>query len=189
MLKPPPPYRLRSMRLADIHRVMTIEIAVFPVPWKAHAYEYEISRNRLASYQVLTEQQGDQRTEVIGYGGYWMMAGEAHISTIAVDPSRQNHGLGQLLLLNMLLLAYRDDAYLATLEVRRNNVVAQALYHKYRFLEVGERKRYYQGKEDALIMTIEPLDQPYRSFLRQEQQTLFQYLKKNRNIEAGYKSL
>ena len=40
-----------------------------------------------------------------------------------------------------------------TLEVRRSNAVAQALYHGCGFLDVGYRKRYYEdNREDALIM-------------------------------------
>jgi [ribosomal protein S18]-alanine N-acetyltransferase len=45
-----------------------------------------------------------------------------------------------------------------TLEVRRSNVSAQALYEKYRFLKVGTRKRYYSDNhEDAIIMTTPPI--------------------------------
>ena len=42
---------------------------------------------------------------------------------------------------------------LMTLEVRRSNLAAQALYHQCGFLDVGYRKRYYEdNREDALIM-------------------------------------
>ena len=45
---------------------------------------------------------------------------------------------------------------LMTLEVRRSNAIAQALYHKVGFIDVGYRKRYYEdNKEDALIMYIQ----------------------------------
>jgi ribosomal-protein-alanine N-acetyltransferase len=41
-----------------------------------------------------------------------------------------------------------------TLEVRKSNSGAQALYAKYGFREVGLRKRYYvDNSEDAIIMT------------------------------------
>lgn len=176
MLKPPAPYHLRSMRLSDIESVMVIERDAFPTPWRASAYEYEITRNRVASYQVLTAQLGDRPARVIGYSGHWLLVGEVHVSTIAVSPIWRGHGLGELLLLNLLRLAYRQAAQLATLEVRRSNQVAQALYQKYRFEFVGERRRYYQGKEDALLMTVSPLDAEYRSFLRSKQESLFNRL-------------
>jgi ribosomal-protein-alanine N-acetyltransferase len=176
MLKPPPPYTLREMRPSDINAVMTIEQVVFPTPWKASAYEYEVTRNRLANYQVLLVNQGDRPRQLIGYAGTWTLADELHISTIAVGRSWQGKGLGELLLLNMLTMAYDMPVSMATLEVRRGNLVAQALYQKYRFEMVGERRRYYEGKEDAFIMTVTPLDAAYRVFLRGCRGTLFQRL-------------
>lgn len=173
MLKPPAPYRLRPMQLSDIPHVMDIELIAFPVPWKASAYEYEVTSNRAATYHVLTAQLGDKPAAIIGYGGYWRLADEAHISTIAIQPVWRGRGLGEVLLINMLLLSYKDSARLATLEVRRSNIVAQSLYKKYRFQLVGERRRYYQNREDALLMTISPLDARYRSFLRHKQDQLF----------------
>lgn len=160
------------MRLLDIKTVMAIEKAVFPTPWKASAYEYEITRNRLANYQALTILQGDRPAQLIGYAGYWILADEAHVSTIAVDPEWQGRGLGELLLLNMLERAFSQRARIATLEVRRTNSAAQGLYEKYGFNLVGERKRYYQGKEDALIMTTGSLDPEYRTFLGRLRQKL-----------------
>jgi len=176
MLKPPQPYTLREMRPSDISSVMAIEEVVFPTPWKASAYEYEVTRNRLANYQVLLVGLGDRPREVIGYAGTWTLADELHVSTIAVSRLWQGRGLGELLLLNTLTLAYDMPVSLATLEVRRGNLVAQGLYRKYRFRFVGERRRYYEGKEDALIMTVARLDAAYRVFLRGLRGTLFKRL-------------
>ena len=176
MLKPPPPYTLREMRPSDINAVMAIEHVVFPTPWRASAYEYEITRNRLADYQVLLVSLGDRPRQLIGYAGTWLLADELHVSTIAVSRDWQGKGLGELLLLNMLTLAYDMPVTVATLEVRRGNLVAQALYSKYGFQVVGERRRYYEGKEDALIMTTAPLDAAYRVFLRERRGILFQRL-------------
>ncbi len=155
---------------------MAIEQVVFPTPWRASAYEYEITRNRLADYQVLLAGLGDQPQQVIGYAGTWLLADELHISTIAVSQAWQGRGLGELLLLNMLNRAYEMPVSMATLEVRRGNLVAQSLYRKYRFEVVGERRRYYEGREDALIMTAAPLDAAYRVFLRERRAELFQRL-------------
>lgn len=164
------------MRPSDIKAVMAIEQVVFPTPWRASAYEYEVTRNRLADYQVLLVGLGDQPQQVIGYAGTWLLADELHISTIAISQAWQGRGLGELLLLNMLNRAYEMPVSMATLEVRRGNQVAQSLYRKYRFEVVGERRRYYEGREDALIMTAAPLDAAYRVFLRERRAELFQRL-------------
>ncbi|MFQ6059038.1 MAG: ribosomal protein S18-alanine N-acetyltransferase [Anaerolineae bacterium] len=98
------------------------------------------------------------RPPVLGYGGFWIMAGEAHISTIAVAPEHRRRGIGELLLVTMLDRATELNAEVMTLEVRVSNVAAQSLYRKYGFQPVGRRRGYYSNnREDALIMTTERL--------------------------------
>ena len=51
------------------------------------------------------------------------------------------------------------EARVVTLEVRVSNFVAQNLYKKFGFSERGIRKSYYtDNREDALIMTTDPLN-------------------------------
>jgi [ribosomal protein S18]-alanine N-acetyltransferase len=177
LLKPPRPYQLRPMQLSDIEGAMSIERLTFPMAWQATSFEYELSKNRIASYQVLTVRKGDHPAQLIGFSGYWIMAGEAHVSTIANHPDWRGRGLGELLFLNLLYLAYDEPAELVTLEVRAGNQVAQALYQKYNLLIVGERPRYYRdNREDALIMTVKPLDKEYRRFLQEMRKRLFERL-------------
>ncbi|MCP4427542.1 MAG: ribosomal protein S18-alanine N-acetyltransferase [Chloroflexi bacterium] len=169
MLTPPSPYRLRSLRLSDLDEVLAIEQLAFPTPTKRSVYQYELSQNKLAHYQALCAHEA-----VIGYAGYWLLAGECHISVIATHPDWRRMGLGELLLLNALFLANDQAAQLATLEVRESNQTAQALYHKYQFAIVGERRRYYKDTgEDALIMTAGALDGRYYQFLQQKRTALF----------------
>ena len=98
---------------------------------------------------------------IAGYAGMWMMVDEAHIATIASHPQWRGCGVGELLLVNMLTEAQRQNAINATLEVRVGNTVAQRLYQKYEFEEVGRRKAYYQdNREDAFIYTITRFQTP-----------------------------
>ena len=173
MLTPPVPYLLRRMCLPDLAVVRLIDQLSFPTPTKNSVYQYELDHNKMAHYQVLCA-----ADTVIGYAGFWLMGDECHISTIATHPDWRGRGLGELLLLNMLFLANEQAAQMVTLEVRQSNLTAQALYHKYQFAIVGERRRYYKDTgEDALIMTQEPLNGRYYQFLLQQQTTLFTRLK------------
>ena len=96
---------------------------------------------------------------IVGYAGLWLMVDEAHVTTIAVHPKYRGYGIGELLLLQMIETANEIGARWLTLEVRKSNQVAQALYHKYTFKEMGVRRRYYSDDgEDALIMWTEPID-------------------------------
>ena len=115
---------------------------------------------------------------VIGFAGMWMFVDEAHISTIASHVDWRGKGVGELMLVNLLREAQRRNAIFATLEVRVTNSVAQNLYHKYGFEEVGRRKRYYRDNgEDALIMTVQNFTQPaYHARLDELEQALQQKL-------------
>jgi ribosomal-protein-alanine N-acetyltransferase len=96
---------------------------------------------------------------IIGYAGLWLMTDEAHITTIAVDPDFQGNGIGELLLVALIDRARQIGARWLTLEVRVTNDVAQRLYEKYTFKEMGIRRRYYSDNgEDALVMWTDPID-------------------------------
>jgi ribosomal-protein-alanine N-acetyltransferase len=96
---------------------------------------------------------------VVGYAGLWLMVDEAHITTIAVHPKYRGAGVGELLLVRMIDKAYEIGARWLTLEVRSSNQIAQSLYYKYTFKQMGLRRHYYSDDgEDAVIMWTEPLD-------------------------------
>ncbi|MBK8987516.1 MAG: ribosomal protein S18-alanine N-acetyltransferase [Chloroflexi bacterium] len=169
MLQPPPPYCLRPMQLADLKAVTAIDRLAYPTPTRETLFRHELEENKMAHYQVL--QMGDS---IVGFAGYWLIGDEVHVSTIAVHPHWQGRHLGELLFLNILLDVYQHPACLVTLEVRRSNTIAQALYQKYRLEVVGERRAYYRDTgEDALLMTVTPLDGRYHQFLVTQQATLF----------------
>ena len=93
---------------------------------------------------------------ITGFTGFWIMADEAHITNIAVRRSYQRRGIGELLLISLFDLAKELKTDIITLEVRASNVVAQNLYFKCAFTEVGTRYAYYtDNREDGLIMSTE----------------------------------
>jgi len=150
------PYNARWMQVEDIEEVLPIEDASFPAPWPASAYRYELTRNKLSSYLVLQIEDPSviHPSPIVAYGGFWIILDEGHISTIAVRPDWRGRGLGEWMLVVLMDAAILRGAEELTLEVRVSNHVAQSLYRKYAFAEVGRRKRYYHdNNEDALIMT------------------------------------
>jgi ribosomal-protein-alanine N-acetyltransferase len=183
------------MTLADIPAVVAIERASYSLTWPTRAFDYELRHNTLAHYYVLrtslahpplntssaplSEFPGGQPS-LIGLAGFWLMADEAHISTIAVHPDWRGLGLGEWLLLTLLEVGQTLGAKTATLEVRPSNEPALALYQKYQFEEAGRRPRYYSDNdEDALIFTTPPLASPdYQAMLAQRKIALFERLLK-----------
>ncbi len=171
---------VRPMRLGDIEQVVQIDRLSFSTPWSANAYRFELT-NRDTSHLVVLELASPvshpvQRWrwlprlfarqtaagQLVGYGGCWLIAGEAHISTIAVHPDFRGQGLGELLLASMLKRAILLHGEYSVLEVRESNTTAQALYRKYEYRVVGRRRHYYRDDgEDALLMEARPLDAAY----------------------------
>lgn len=94
------------------------------------------------------------REYVVGFAGFWFMADEAHLISIALREEYHRLGIGELLLISVIDLATELNARIITLEVRASNIVAQSLYYKYGFTQVGLRHGYYtDNREDGVLMT------------------------------------
>ncbi len=97
---------------------------------------------------------------VIALGCYWIILEEAHLTLLAVDPAYQRRGLGQWLLIQLLVDARQRGLHRATLEVRCSNQVAILLYQRLGFQVLGQRQRYYADGEDALILWHQSVQSP-----------------------------
>lgn len=168
------PYIVEPMRWEDVPTIMEIERESFPLPWSSYTYRHELTENKNSHYLVVRSRLPEpQRRKwwqrllrqgtlpIVGYGGFWLVADEAHISTLAVAKKHRGKGLGELLLISMMEQAISMHAAIVTLEVRVSNQVAQNLYRKYGFVITGTRPRYYRdNEEDAHIMTVEGIATP-----------------------------
>jgi ribosomal-protein-alanine N-acetyltransferase len=152
------PLRVRRLTLDDLAAAKDVEMASFDAGWPPTAFENELRHNGVARYVILERARADGAWEAIGFAGLWLQFDEAHIVTIAVLPAERRNGYGRVLVHALVRVAAFYAMSDATLEVRRSNEAARALYRRYGFWEVGERKRYYADNgEDAVIMTTEPL--------------------------------
>ncbi len=168
------------MSTEDIPQVVEVERESFPTIWPQTAYRREL-QNNLAHYIVITEPSDPAEAaapasgvwgalrrlvgtpppapeHLLGFIGVWMMAGEAHIVTVAVRERYRRMGIGERLLIACIELAMESGQEVVTLEVRKSNDAAQLLYDKYGFERVGLRVRYYtDNNEDAVLMTTPDL--------------------------------
>jgi ribosomal-protein-alanine N-acetyltransferase len=159
-------FLVRPMQPEDIPAVMEIDRDSFPNPWPENTYRYELRENRASHLLVI---QSREPSGIVGVGGYWLVVDEAHISTFAVRPEWRNRGVGSVLLNGILRQAAGLGAASAMLEVRAGNLVAQSLYRKFGFTNVGIRKEYYKDNgEDALLMTADQLSDTESSSTRKD---------------------
>ena len=74
------------------------------------------------------------------------------IENIVTAEEVRRRGLASRLLAEMMGIAYNGGAHDVTLEVRKSNEAARALYEKCGFVEAGRRAAYYTSPvEDAII--------------------------------------
>ena len=156
-------YSIRPMVPDDLPQVMAIEHGSFSHEWSESFFLHEITANQVARYLVACAD-----SQISGYIGIWLIVGEIHITTIAVNPDNRREGIGELLLISSIDLALEHCASVITLEVSRANSGARTLYQKYGFVEEGMRPNYYsETGDDALIMTTEDINSDkYQSKLK-----------------------
>ncbi|WP_373482024.1 ribosomal protein S18-alanine N-acetyltransferase [Acetobacterium sp.] len=137
-------YRLMESR--DVVGVFKVDQACFSHNWTEDSYQSE-TRNILSNY-IVAEADG----EIIGFGGFWQVLDEAHITNIAVREAYRQSGVGQAIMNAMLALALEKGCVVMTLEVRGDNQPAINFYLKNKFTREGRRKDYYGTGMDGIIM-------------------------------------
>ena len=158
------PITIRRMTLADVDAVHAIEASTFARPWKREDFVKEMTQNVCARYLVALS--GDK---IVGFAGAWMILDEAHVTNIAVAEAYRGQGIGRQLTQSLLQYAADLGVAYTTLEVRRSNERAKALYASLGFEYVGVRKRYYEDNgEDALLYCCQHMPERNPDFSEEE---------------------
>lgn len=127
--------------LADLDRRSS------PDPWNAHQWVEEIQKPHGSAWVVL-DAAGAPRGAISG----WRVADEMQVANVVVDPDCRRQGLGKRLMDALEADARKFGLAKITLEVRTGNTSARALYRKLGFHTTGHRRRYYDDREDAMLM-------------------------------------
>lgn len=135
------------MAVTDLDDVMAIETAAFASPWSRQFFLQELQA--ASSRSVLCYSDG----QPIGYVIYWEVVDELDIHNVAVHPGHRRRGVGRAMLEGLIGSAAERGFQRMTLEVRRSNDAAQALYRSLGFEFCGLRRGYYSDNgEDAWLM-------------------------------------
>ena len=118
---------------------------------------FTIAEELQRSYAVLwTVSDGPQGPKV-GALLAWIAVDEMQILHVATDPDHRQQGVGRALLQSAFGEALARSCRLILLETRRSNHAALALYKRFGFETVRERKHYYSNPtEDGLEMAASP---------------------------------
>lgn len=141
---------IRQAKLSDVPAISRIEVESFDSPWSAKEITKDVMAGGGVVFVVAIE-----GSKCLGFAEMRCVAGEAQIYNIAVDAEARGHGVGEALFRGLIERAEARGCDTVNLEVRAGNDAAMGLYKKLGFREVGRRPKYYDGKEDAVLMDLD----------------------------------
>lgn len=133
--------KVSALRPSDAPAVADVSASCFETPWTVADLEREIARDVARACAAWID------GVVVGYGVAYVIAGEAEVLTLGVEPDHRGRGVGR-----RLLCALVEGCERAHLEVRADNRAACALYERSGFERVSVRSAYYGDGQDALLM-------------------------------------
>lgn len=145
---PRPRIRIAPMTIETVEAVEALERECFPRPWSLASLTGELG-NPMAVFRT-----AGVDGVIAGYVGMHHILDEGHLTNIAVSGRFRRQGIASALMAYLLDYAAEHDLRMVTLEARRSNAAAVALYEGLGFERTGCRAGYYDAPaEDALIMT------------------------------------
>ena len=137
---------ISQMTLEDFEEIKDILQTEFDEFWKPSILKSELE-NTNSKYIVAKE-----NNIIVGFAGIILLPDDAEITNIVTKKNERKKGIGNLLLAKIIEMAKYERNNIS-LEVNEKNVPAIKLYEKYGFEKVGIRKKYYNGIDNAIIMT------------------------------------
>ena len=142
--------RFLRMQVDDLPEVLGIENDVYPHPWTRGNFLDSL----YSGYETWVLR--DASSTLVGYFLMMLAVDEAHLLNISVRRDLHGRGIGRLQLDKVAALAREKKMASVLLEVRPSNERALAIYERYGFLRIGQRKAYYPAasgtREDAIVM-------------------------------------
>ena len=144
----------RSMASSDLPSVLAIERESFTTPWNESTFRRAMNKENTYSHCLVAIFE----SKVVAYAHFVLIAGDVHITNLAVVQTHRRFGVGKSLLKKVLLQAIKMGGELCFLEVRVSNTAAYNLYQQFGFQIHSIRKRYYTDNgEDAYLLWIPDL--------------------------------
>lgn len=138
-----------TMKLADLDEIKEVLYNDFDDFWNYQIFKEELVNNN-SSYLVLRYD-----NKIVGYGGIKIILDEAELMNIVTKKDKRNMGFARLILNELIEISKEHNCSKLNLEVNEKNSAAIHLYELFDFKQVGLRKQYYNGKDNAILMTLD----------------------------------
>ena len=140
---------MHTMKLADLDEIKEVLYNDFDDFWNYQIFKEELVNNN-SSYLVLRYD-----NKIVGYGGIKIILDEAELMNIVTKKDKRNMGFARLILNELIEISKEHNCSKLNLEVNEKNSAAIHLYELFDFKQVGLRKQYYNGKDNAILMTLD----------------------------------
>lgn len=139
--------QILEMNLDDFEQIKDCLQEEFDEFWTPNILKSELE-NPNSKYIVAKENEN-----IVGFAGIIISIDDTEITNIVTKKAERKRGIGTLLLDKLIEMTKKENRDKISLEVNENNIEAKNLYIKNGFEIVGRRKKYYNGIDDAIIMT------------------------------------
>lgn len=140
--------KIANMTLQDFKEIKDILISDFDDFWSPEVLKNEIIGENKKYIVAKLE------NEIIGFCGLMINFDEIEIMNIVVKKVYRGKGVGNALLNEIIRISQNLNCKKIFLEVNEKNKPAIKLYEKNGFKKIGIRKKYYNSRDDAIIMVI-----------------------------------
>jgi ribosomal-protein-alanine N-acetyltransferase len=141
---------IQKMDINDLDEVLSIETSDSLTPWSKNMFVEEM-RNPFAHCFVMKKEAESKQT-VIGFICFRNVSEESELLNICVHQAYRHLGFGKKLMEFYIDFSRRRGSKNLYLEVHSSNHTAIHLYQLFSYQSSGIRKKFYQGKFDALLM-------------------------------------
>lgn len=141
--------KIEKMTLEDCEKIKENLEIDFDDFWNYNILSKELENEN--SYYIVAK---DMQEQIVGFAGIQFVLNEADITNIVTKKNLRNCGIATKLMQELINDCKQKNVETISLEVNENNKFAIKLYEKFSFKEIGQRKKYYNGKDTAIIMEL-----------------------------------
>ena len=141
---------IHKMRESDLDEVVQMDASSRPTPWSRQSFLQELQNP--FSYCFTLKKDIESNDQNIGFLCFRIVEEESEILNLAIHPQYRQKGLGKQLMKFYIDFCSQREIKTFYLETGVSNQAAIRLYQSFSYHPIGIRPKYYQGKEDALLM-------------------------------------
>lgn len=137
------------MEVQDLDEVLKMQSSSF-IPWSKNMFIEEMQNP--FSYCFVINMKVRPRDQMMGFICFRNIGDESELLNICVHPQYRQMGIARKLMQFYIEFCRKKKVKAFYLEVNALNRSAVHLYQLFSYQPLGMRKKFYQGKFDALLM-------------------------------------